>query len=177
MPFGLQCAPSIFTRLMRKLFSRIVNVVNYIDDILVHTSTWKDHIVTLNKVFHILQEANLSARPSKCFWGFSYIEFLDHKVGNGILDTNPTLLKRIQNCEAPTTKKEVRSFIGLTSYYRKFVPNFSHIALPLTELTKKGQPERVNWGEAQEKAYRTLKQVLSSPPCASFARFFQNVFC
>ena len=174
MPFGLQCAPSIFTRLMRKLFSRIDNVVNYIDDILVHTSTWKDHIVTLNKVFHILQEANLSARPSKCFLGFSYIEFLGHKVGNGILGTNPSLLKRIQNCEAPTTKKEVRSFIGLTSYYRKFVPNFSHIALPLTELTKKGQPERVNWGEAQEKAYRTLKQVLSSPPVLHLPDFSKS---
>ena len=92
------------------------------------------------------------------------------------MGTNPSLLKRIQNCEAPTTKKEVRSFIGLTSYYRKFVPNFSHIALPLTELTKKGQPEKVNWGEAQEKAYRTLKQVLSSPPVLHLPDFSITFF-
>ena len=164
MPFGLVCAPSIFTRLMRKLFGNVRNVVNYIDDILVHTETFDQHMQTLKKVFQILFEANLSARPSKCFIGYDSVEFLGHQITPGKIGTNPELLKKIQNCPIPTTKKEVRSFIGLTSYYRKFVPNFSEVALPLTDLTRKGNPNKVNWGEAQDKAYRTLKDLLSNPP-------------
>ena len=164
MPFGLVCAPSIFTRLMRKLFGNVRNVVNYIDDILVHTETFDQHMQTLKKVFQILFEANLSARPSKCFIGYDSVEFLGHQITPGKIGTNPELLKKIQNCPIPTTKKEVRSFIGLTNYYRKFVPNFSEIALPLTDLTRKGNPNKVNWGEAQDKAYRTLKDLLSNPP-------------
>ena len=87
---------------------------------------------------NILKDANLAAKPSKCFLGFLNLEFLGHKVGNGTLATNPDLLKKIQGQDRPTTKKQIRSFLGTTGFYRKFVPNYAHIALPLTELTKKG---------------------------------------
>ena len=74
------------------------------------------------------------------------------------------LLDKIQKSERPTTKKEVRSFIGLVSYYRAFIPNCSEIAVPLTDLTRKGQPTKVKWGEAQERSYQTLKSLLEKPP-------------
>ena len=176
MPFGLQCAPSVCTRLMRKLFSKISNVVNYIDDILIHTISWEDHLKTLENVFSILQEANLSVRPSKCFLGYTDVEFLGHQVGNGKLATNPVLLKKIENTVPPKTKKELRSFLGLVGYYRKFVPNFAKICLPLTDLTKKGQPDKINWGEAQDSAYKTLKHMLSSPPVLHLPDFSQTFY-
>ena len=96
-------------------------------------------------MFGILREANLSARPTKCFLGFSSVECLDHQDGDGKLGTNPLLLKKIQDTVAQTTKKQVhvRSFLELTCYYRMFVPNFVHTALALTDFTKKGQPEKV----------------------------------
>ena len=164
MPFGLQNAGAIFTRLMKKLFGNEKHVVNYIDDILIHTETWCEHVYVIQKVLNILKDANLAAKPSKCFLGFLNLEFLGHKVGNGTLATNPDLLKKIQGQDRPTTKKQIRSFLGTTGFYRKFVPNYAHIALPLTELTKKGQPDKINWGEAQENAYCTLKTLLSKPP-------------
>ena len=176
MPFGVQCAPSVCTRLMRKLFSKISNVVNYIDDILIHTISWEDHLKTLENVFSILQEANLSDRPSKCFLGYTDVEFLGHQVGNGKLATNPVLLKKIENTVPPKTKKELRSFLGFVGYYRKFVPNFAKICLPLTDLTKKGQPDKINWGEAQDSAYKTLKHMLSSPPVLHLPDFSQTFY-
>ena len=78
--------------------------MNYIDDILIHTISWEDHLKTLENVFSILQEANLSVRPSKCFLGYTDVEFLGHQVGNGKLATNPVLLKKIENTVPPTEK-------------------------------------------------------------------------
>ena len=164
MPFGLVIAGAVFTQMMRILFSNVENVVCYIDDILLHTKTWQEHINLLEKVFHILETANLSAKPSKCFVGHLNVEFLGHGIGDGKLTTNPALLKKIQDKERPKTKKEVRAFLGLTGYYRRFIPNYAEIAVPLSDLTRKGHPTKVVWEEAQERAYQTLKNSLDNPP-------------
>ena len=108
---------------------------------------------------------------SKCFLGYRNLEFLGHNVGEGALTTSPVLLKKIQETERPSTKKQIRSFIGLTSFYRKYIPNFSEVALPLTDLTRKGQPTKVEWGEPQEKAYMTLKALLAKPPILKLPDF------
>ena len=164
MPFGMVNSGAVFNRLVRKLFGGMKQVVHFIDDILVYTKTWKEHIEILGKVLHILQEANLSVKPSKCFLGYTNVEFLGHQVGEGILRTNPQLLKKIQDTERPITKKQLRSFLGLTGYYQKFVPNYAEIAVPLTDLTKKGKSDKLKWEEAQENSYRTLKTFLAKPP-------------
>ena len=164
MPFGLVNSSQVFTRMMRKLFSDVQGVINYIDDLLIFSDKWEEHLAKVSEVFSILEKANLTARPSKCYFGFRSPEFLGHQVGSGTLSTNPVLLKKIKVSERPQTKKQVRSFLGLTGYYRRFVPNYALIALPLTDLTWKGQPLRVQWGPAQENAFLSLKSILASPP-------------
>ena len=164
MPFGLVNTCQVFTRMMRKLFSNVQGVVNYIDDLLIFSDKWEEHLAKVSEVFSILEKANLTARPSKCYFGFRSLEFLGHQVGSGTLSTNHVLLKKIKVSERPQTKKQVRSFLGLTGYYRRFVPNYALIALPLTDLTRKGQPLRVQWGPAQENAFLSLKSMLASPP-------------
>ena len=164
MPFGLVTAPAVFTRMMRKLFSGQSNVINYIDDILIYTETWSEHIKILEKTLDILQKNNLAIKPSKCFLGYRTVEFLGHEVGFGKLKTNSNLLQKIQDESVPKTKKELRSFLGLTGYYRKFVPNYAEVTVPLTDMTKKGKPEKLQWQEVHEKAFRYLKSILEKPP-------------
>ena len=164
LPFGMVCASASFSRLMRKLLGGMESVENFIDDIIVYTATFLEHINVLREVFGRLRKANLTAKPSKCFLCFRSVECLGHVVGHNELRLNPDKVKVISEAQRPCTKKQVRSFLGLIGFYRKFVPNFAAIACPLTDLTKKGQPQKVAWGESQEKAFLALKKALCSSP-------------
>ncbi len=90
--------------------------------------------------------------------------FVGHQVGCGTSAPLEENLRKVRNASRPLTKKDVRSFLGLTGYYRKFVPNYAAIAVPFTDATRKGQPNQVIWGDAQEKAYTTMKAVRTSHP-------------
>ncbi|XP_041477315.1 uncharacterized protein LOC121425354 [Lytechinus variegatus] len=164
LPFGMVNAPALFTRMMRILLHGIPHVVNYIDDILIYSSTWNEHVDDVRRVLAALRDANLTARPTKCHFGCTTIEFLGHMVGKGEVTPTQEGVDKMLKATRPTTKKEVRAFIGLASYYRKFIPNMAVIAAPLTDLTKDKAPNKVSWGEAQETAFRVLKEriVLAS---------------
>ena len=164
MPFGLVNAPATFSRIMRRLLHKMDNVVNYIDDILIHTSSWEQHMNALKELFRRLRSANLTARPSKCFIGCDTIEFLGHVVGKGHFQPRPEKVQNILQAKRPETKKQLRSFLGMTNYYRRFIPNYSAIACPLTDKTKNKEPNRVCWEISQEKAFNTLKVKLTSAP-------------
>ena len=164
MPFGLINSAATFSRIMRILLHGLENVHNYIDDILIHTQTWEEHIAALNEVFRRLRKANLTARPSKCFIGFNEVEFLGHMVGKGIMRPKPDKVKSIKEAARPETKTQLRSFLGLAGYYRKLIPDFAAIGCPLTDRTKKGEPNKVRWGVPQEIAFKTLKNKLSDSP-------------
>ena len=165
MPFGLVCAPSTFCRLMRKVLKGLDSVDSFVDDILVFTFTWEEHIASLQDVLGRLRLASLTAKPSKCSIGYCNLECLGHVIGEAsTLRPAQDKIEAVQRAERPTTKKQVRSFLGVVGFYRKFIPNFSAIAVPLTDLTKKGLPNKVNWGESHERAFQTLKQSLIGPP-------------
>lgn len=164
MSFGLMNAPATFSRLMRKLLDNMEGLDNFLDDILIFSISWKDHLETLRPLFERLKSANLTARPSKCYFGFSSVECLGHIVGDDLIRPTPEKIEAIKAAPQPMTKKQVRSFMGLANYYRKFIPNFATIAVPLTDLTKKGLPNKVQWTEAQERAFTTLKSLLTSNP-------------
>jgi hypothetical protein len=141
------------------------NVDSFVDDIFVYSYTWEEHVQTLRNLFNRLRRANLTAKPTKCSIGYSNLECLGHLVsGLGQLKPHPDKVGAIKDAPRPETKKQVRSFLGLIGFYRKFVPNFAAIACPLTDLTKKGQPNKVSWGVCQENAFNALKQRLISAP-------------
>ncbi|XP_071487082.1 uncharacterized protein [Diadema antillarum] len=164
MPFGLVNAPASFSRLMRRLLDRLGGTVNYIDDILIYSTTWEEHLRTLTELFRRLRAAKLTARPSKCFIGQTSVEFLGHVIEHGQVRPRPEKLKAIQEVSQPQTKRELRSFLGMANYYRKFIPNYAAVAAPLTDRTRNAEPNKVKWETSQEQAFTTLKEKLSNPP-------------
>ncbi|GFR68023.1 LOW QUALITY PROTEIN: Pol polyprotein [Elysia marginata] len=130
------------------------NGVDYIDDLLVHTETWEADVETLAELFRQFREAN----------GSSTIDFLGHRLGQGTISLRDENVEKVRNAPRPKTKKKVRAFLGLVGYYKDFVPNFAAISARLSDLVRKGQPNTVNWGDSQEKAYNSLKFAVTSKP-------------
>ncbi|CAB5195545.1 unnamed protein product [Rhizophagus irregularis] len=164
MPFSLTNAPATFQRLMDEILEEYINdfVVVYIDDIMIYSENLKDHMEHVEKVLKKLQENNLIIKLKKCRFLERNIEFLGHIVGNDGLRPDDKKIEKIKEMKAPTTVKEVRSFLGLCSYYRKFVKNFSKIARPISDLRKKGIP--FIWGREQQEAFEKLKEKLIQYP-------------
>lgn len=106
----------------------------------------------------------LAVRPTKCSLGESQVSFLGHQVGHEQLMTEADKVGKVREAPRPNTKKQVRSFLGLVGFYRKFIPRFAEIALPLTELTKGKAPEKVKWSEACQLSYSRLKESVCSAP-------------
>ena len=164
MPFGMVNSAATLKRGMKKLLKGMKNVEFYWDDILVHTRTWEEHLKTLRELFKRLAQAGMTIRPSKCIFGTDSIDFLGHQLQQGLIGLHEDNVAKIRKAPRPSTKKQVRSFMGLAGYYRDFIPNFAAVAAPLSDLTRKGQPSKVEWGDAQEKAYQTIKILLTSDP-------------
>ena len=167
MPFGMIKSAATLRRAMKKLIKDLDDVDFYWDDILVHTHTWEEHIKAVRELSARLLRAGMTIRPTKCIFGASCVDFLGHRLEQGVLGLHEENVEKIKNAPRPGTKKQVRSFIGLAGYYRDFIPNFAAIAAiaaPLSDLTRKGEPNKVEWGEGQEKAYQTIKSYLTSEP-------------
>jgi len=110
-----------------------------------------------------VKNAQLTLRPTKCSVGFSSVSYLGHYVGNISLQFKSDLVKKILQAPKPTDKQQLRSFLGLIGFYRKFIRNFATVAMPLTDLTKKDQPNQLKWAEAQDRAFETLKSYIVNP--------------
>ena len=167
MPFGMKTAPATFQRMMRdNVLQDLESFADaYIDDVEVDTATtFAQHLIHLREVFNRLRQFKLCARPSKCKIGEFVVDFVGHRVGRNTIKPRDALVETIETFPKPETKKQVRSFLGLTGYYRRFVKNYADIAVPLTNLTKKGEPTRVRWTSACENAFSKLKSMLKSPP-------------
>ena len=134
--------------------------INYIDDILIYSSTWSEHVQALKQLFQRLRDANLTTKPSKCHVAQEQVEFLGHVIGKGQLAPRPEKVTAIKEISKPQTKKQLRSFLGTTNYYRKFIPNYSAIAAPLTDKLRNKEPNQVRWEENADQAFHTLKSKL-----------------
>ena len=158
MPFGLVNSGATFCRLMRQVLANVPNIDSFVDDMWIFTETWEANMTSLRQVLDRLRSAKLTAKPSKCFIGYSSIECLGHNI---VEDK----IQAIREATRPQTKRQMMSFLGLAGFYRRFIPSFSSIASPLTDLTKKDRPNSIkDWQDKHEKAFQTLKTRLTSGP-------------
>ena len=164
MLFRMVNSGATLVRGLRKILEGMPGVGSYIDDIVIYSDSWEDHIKTLKELFGRLRKARITARPTKCLLGASRMEFLGHQVGGDVITPSRDNLEKVRNTPRPTTKKQVRSFLGLVGYYRDHIPAFAEISAPLTDLLKKGKAEHIQWSEAQERAYSLLKEYLLQEP-------------
>lgn len=164
MPFGLVNAPSIFQKLMNTIVRKMkpVKIVCYMDDVVIPSETFEEGVEKLETFLKILKDANLTLNLRKCVFFKKEIEFLGHLVKDGTIQPGKTKTMAVEKFETPENEHEVRQFIGLTSYFRKFIENYSLIALPLTNLTKKNC--MFQWGQQEDNAFKTLKNCLINKP-------------
>ncbi|XP_068245278.1 uncharacterized protein [Palaemon carinicauda] len=127
LPFGLVNAPATFNKMMRSLFAGLEGVSFFLDDLIIHSKTWEEHLYLLEEVLSRLKKSGLTAKPTKCFFGMYSIEYLGHFVGGNKMWPIKDKVEKIVGAKHPRTKKELRSFLGLCGYYRKFIPNYSTI--------------------------------------------------
>lgn len=164
MPFGLTNAPATFSTLMNKIFHPFLDqfVVVYLDDIVIYSMSLPEHIDHLRKVFQVLRENELYVKKEKCSFAQPKVEFLGHQICDGKLLMDPTKVKTIQEWKSPSKVTELRSFLGLVNYYRRFIKGYSAIATPLTELLKK---ERAwAWTSECQDAFERLKEEMQKEP-------------
>ena len=174
MPFGLCNAPATFQRLMECVLKGLhwTTCLVYLDDIIAFSKTVDEHIVRLKSVFARLKEAGLKIKPSKCHFLKSTVRYLGHVISKNGVQTDQEKVKCVYDWPVPQTQRELQSFLGLASYYRRFVKIFAHIASPLHALSNKGK-EWVWTAECNE-AFFDLKKKLVSAPILAMPDFSQH---
>ena len=165
MPFGMVNSGATFVRLMKIILEGLEDFSDaFIDDVIIFSDSFHEHLDHLKQVLLSFRKANVTAKPSKTLLGFRELEFLAHKVGNGAVHPTEEKIDAINRIVPPTTKKQVRSFIGTMNFYRRFIPHFSEIALPLTDLTTKDKSNKVKWLQDHQIAFDKLKQCITHYP-------------
>ncbi|CAM5166962.1 unnamed protein product [Natator depressus] len=130
----------------------------------IFSDSWAENLEHLQAVFQRIREAGLTIKAKKCQIGLNRVTYLAHQVGKETINPLQVKVNAIQNWPVPKSEKQVQSFLGLAGYYRQFVPHYGQIAAPLTDLTRKKQPNAVQWTEKCQKAFNQLKAALMSDP-------------
>ena len=175
MPFGLVNAPAVFQRMMNTAladciasgFCRV-----YIDDIVVYSKTYEEHVAHLDAVLSAIEASRLVCKPPKCYVGYRQIVHLGHLVGSGGIRVDPSTTRAIDEYPEPRNASEVRSFLGLAGYCRGFIEHFSELAAPLYDLTHADSPS--SWKclpTAARCAFDDMRAALVSAPCLALQRF------
>jgi hypothetical protein len=164
MSFGLTNAPAYFMYLMNSVFMPELDmfVVVFIDDILVYSKNEEDHAKHLHVVLQRLRDHRLYAKFSKCEFWLDSVKFLGHTVSSKGISVDPSKVQEVMDWKPPTSVHQIRSFLGLDGYYRRFISDFSRIAKPMTELLKKGV--KFVWDDKCEEAFCTLRAQLTTAP-------------
>src|SRR5882762_9530878 len=165
MFFGLMNSPATFQAMMNELFKELIlagTVFVYMDDILIATRTLEEHHHIVRQVLRILESNRLFLKPEKCEFKKDKVEYLGLRLQAGQLAMDPVKLKGIVDWPIPKKLKDVRAFLGFTGFYRRFIHNYSRLARPLNDLTKKVNPW--HWGEPEQDAFDRLKQCFLKAP-------------
>ena len=185
MPFGLCNAPATFQRLMERCMGdlNLRDCLIYLDDIVIFSNTFEEHVEKLQAVFKRLQEHGLKLKPSKCELFRSQVVYLGHVVSREGIQTDPSKIEALKSWPIPQCTKDVRKFLGFTGYYRRFVKGYAAIARPLNDLLighptgskskkKKCKPETpFRWAEEQQQAFDTIISSLTNPPVLAYANY------
>ncbi|GJX30223.1 putative reverse transcriptase domain-containing protein [Tanacetum coccineum] len=179
MPFGLTNAPAIFMDLMNRVCKPYLDkfVIVFIDDILIYSKDKKEHEEHLKAILELLKKEELYAKFSKCEFWIPKVQFLGHVIDCQGIHVDPAKIESIKDWASPKTPTEIRQFLGLAGYYRRFIEGFSKIAKPMTKLTQK--KVAFEWGDKQEAAFQTLKNKLCSAPILALPQGAENfiVYC
>ncbi|KAK2441465.1 hypothetical protein QL285_012763 [Trifolium repens] len=164
MPFGVTNAPAIFMAYMNRIFHSFLDkfVVVFIDDILVYSRNEEEHVEHLRLVLQVLRESKLYANPSKCEFWLEEVNFLGHVISRDGIAVDPAKIDTVLSWKQPQTVTDVRSFVGLAGYYRRFIEGFAKIVAPMTQLTRKDQP--FAWTEKCDSSFQLLKERLTTSP-------------
>ncbi|GJY19153.1 putative reverse transcriptase domain-containing protein [Tanacetum coccineum] len=176
MPFGLTNAPAVFMDLMNRVCNPYLDkfVIVFIDDILIYSHNKEEHANHLRIILELLKKEKLYAKFSKCDFWIRIVQFLGHLFDSQGLHVDPTKIEAVKNWASPTTPMEVRQFLGLAGYYRRFIKDFLKIAKSLTELTQKNK--KYIWGKDQETAFQLLKQKLCEALILAFPEGNEDFF-
>ena len=164
VPFGLTNAPATFQTLMNDLMRPFLDdfVIVYLDDILIFSDTLENHELHVRKVLNILRREKLYANPSKSTLFATSLLYLGHEISHRRIAPDPSKIASIESYPIPQTRTELRAFIGLCNFYRKFIRNFSSVVIPLTDLTKSSEP--FVWTDEHTDAFRAIKDLMTSSP-------------
>jgi hypothetical protein len=172
MPFGLTNAPATFQSCMNHIFNKQLrkSVLVFFDDILIYSQTWEDHLRHIEEVLSIMESQSLFAKLSKCEFGLREILYLGHVISAEGVKVHEEKIQAIRDWPSPRNITELRGFLGLCAYYRRFVRGFSQLAAPLIDLTKKGA---FRWTEQAQGVFERLKEVMSTCPVLALPDFSQ----
>nr|GEW44112.1 putative reverse transcriptase domain-containing protein [Tanacetum cinerariifolium] len=164
MPFGLTNAPVVFMDLMNRVCKPYLDkfVIVFIDDILIYSKDEREHEEHLKEILELLKEEKLYAKFSKCGFWIPKVQFPGHVIDSRGIHVDPAKIESIKDLASPKTPMEIRQFLGLAGYYRRFIEGFSKIAKSMMKLTQKGI--KFDWGEKEENAFQLIKQKLCSAP-------------
>lgn len=170
MPFGLTNAPLTFQAAMDDLFSKHLRkfVLVFFDDILIYSSSWKDHLTHLRQVFSLLLDHKFFAMLVKCVFAVDTVHYLGHVINRDGVSVDPDKIQVIQDWPIPNNISTLQGFLGLTGYYRKFVQHYATMAGPLTNLLKSNQ---FIWDTQATTAFNTLKQAMIHVPVLALPTF------
>jgi len=161
MPFGLTNAPATFQSLMNFVFRDYLRkfVLVFFDDILIYSRSKELHLEHVKTVLQTMRDNTLLAKKSKCAFGIAKVEYLGHYISGKGVETDPRKIAAITTWPTPQCQRDIRSFLGLTGYYRRFVKGYASIGKPLTDLLKK---DGFKWGNEAEKSFQALKQAMTT---------------
>jgi hypothetical protein len=175
MPFGLTNAPATFQRLMDLVLGGLKwsCALVYLDDIIVYSSSFHDHLNHLELVLQQIQESGLTLKINKCHFCKTHLKYLGHIVSKEGIQPDPDKLRAVREYPVPTKLKAVRTFLGLTSYYRRFIKNYATLAEPLLALTRNSDLKLFQWTPACQNSFELLRQHLIEAPVIAYPRFDQ----
>ena len=165
MPFGVKNAPACFQSLMQRVLAGLDDFATaYMDDVVIFSSTWEDHVTHIGRVLGAIGNAGLTVNPTKCCWGGTAVEFLGHFVGKGSMSIPAHRTTALETYTRPRTKRGLRAFLGSVGFYRRYLQKLANWTSTLTPLTSKQAPQIVEWTDEGVSAFKAICNFFCSPP-------------